>query len=263
MKIAVAGANMQNSLLPDILRAGLKSAGIVGAVTLHDSPTSEFETLVHQLVAEGYRGMAVAHPHKSAAAHLAARFFTVRHSMGVANGLTFENGKIFAQNTEVPAIQGLLQGLEPSTALLLGAGSGARSVAVALMEAGWKLRLWNRNGMRARLLQTTLLRYGPIELLPQPEPIGCTLVINATALGAKAGEKAPLDWKFVRRGVTAMDIVYRRVPTEFLREAKLRGCATIDGRQIVVEKAALSMEQWLERSLERQPMLEAAGLRGL
>lgn len=255
--IAVIGGSLGDSLLPSILEAG---AGAGARVVPLDVVPEQFEACVEHLAAIGFRGASIAHPHKVHAARLAQRFFTVKHAMGVANALIFENG-VWGQNNEVPAIQGLLESTEPACALVMGAGSGARSVVVGLLDAGWKVRLWNRNGMRARMLQNTVKAFGEAEIVAYANPTGCNLIVNATALGRRAGEKPPMDWTYVRRGTTVMDIVYRRVPTELLREAAIRGLKTIDGREIVVEKAALSLEWWLSEPIDRQPMLRAAGLK--
>lgn len=260
MKLAVVGGKLDDSLLPSVLKAGLASMGVQGEVRSLEVSESEFEACVAAMQEAGYIGAAIAPPHKVAAARLAQRFFTVRHAMGLASVLKFENG-IWGQNNEVPAVQGLVQHLEPATALVMGAGSGGRVVAVALMEQGWKVRVWNRNGMRSRLLQTTLKAFGEVELASSANPTGCSLIVNATTLGKRAGEKPPVEWSFIRRGTTVMDMVYRRVPTELLRDAQLRGLPTIDGRQVVVEKAALSLEWWLGKPVDRVPMNEAASLR--
>ncbi len=258
-RVAVIGASLLNSLLPDILQAGLRSTG-GGEVVPIELTAEEFDPCVHHLQEIGFRGISVGHPYKVAAARVAERFFVVAHAMGVANALSLEKG-IFAQNNELTAIQDLVRDVSPTQALVMGAGSGARSVAAALMDLGWHVRLWNRNGMRSRLLQTTLKRFGEIEIVAGANPTGCDMIVNATSLGQRAGEKPPVDWTYMRRGTVVMDLVYRRVPTELLRDAKLRGLRTIDGRQIVVEKAALSLEWWLGASVPREPMLAAAGLK--
>lgn len=260
LRVAVIGGSLGDSLLPDVLLAGLRQTHPAPEVVPLGIEAEEFEPCVRHLESIGFRGAAVAHPYKVAAARMAQRFFLVKHSMGVANALIFESG-VWGQNNEVPAIQGLIGHLEPATALVMGAGSGARSVGVALLDAGWKVRLWNRNGMRSRLLQTTIKAFGEIDLAPYANPTGCQLIVNATSLGRKAGEKPPMDWTYVRRGTTVMDIVYRRVPTELLREGALRGLPVIDGRQIVVEKAALTVQWWTGQSVDRAPMVAAAGLR--
>ncbi|MEY3429344.1 MAG: hypothetical protein RI930_171, partial [Pseudomonadota bacterium] len=45
-------------------------------------------------------------------------------------------------------------------ALVLGTGHGARSVVLGLMDGGWKVKIWNRNAARARMLRALFARYG-------------------------------------------------------------------------------------------------------
>lgn len=259
-RIAVIGGNLQDSLLPGILEAGFKSLGVSFEIVPLQVEAIQFPECMAHLRACGFRGAAIASPHKAQAARLAEQYFQNRFAMGVANAVSFEDRGVFGQNTECPAIVSLTRHLELGNAMVMGAGSGARSVVAALLDAGWKVRLWNRNGMRARMMQNTMTRFGKIDIIAHPEPTGCTLIVNATPLGARAGEKLPVDWMRAPRLTTAMDLVYRRVPTEMLRDAKVRGFATIDGRALVVEKVALSIEWWMETPVDRATMLKAAGL---
>lgn len=261
IRIAVVGGNLRESLLPSIVEAGFRSLGIDYEVVPIQVEGPRFVECAAHLRSVGFRGAAIASPLKAEAARLAEKYFQNRFAMGVANAISFEDRGVFGQNTECPAIVSLTSKLEPATALVMGAGSGARSVVAALLDAGWKVRLWNRNGLRARMMQNTMTRFGELDIVPHPEPIGCSLVVNATPLGVRAGEKPPVNWMRAPRLATAMDLVYRRVPTEMLREAKNRGFTTIDGRALVVEKVALTIEWWMEQPVDRTAMLEAAGLR--
>lgn len=225
-----------------------------------DVPRAEFQPAMDHLASIGFRGAGVSGPLKVDAARVAERFFVSSQSLGVANTLLLENG-IWAQNTEVAAFEAMVRPLPPGTALVLGSGAGARSVVGALMHAGWKVRLWNRNSNHARPLLTMMMRYGEVERMPNPDPAGCSLIVNATPVGKRAGEKPPLEWGHIARGSSVVDLVYRRVSTEFLREARSRGLNAIDGRQLLAEQAALSFEWWVGRSISRDPMLEALGLK--
>ena len=192
------------------------------------------------------------------AARVAERFFVSEHAVGVANTLKFEGG-VFAQNTEVAGVMEVVRDLVPATALVLGTGHAARSVVTALLQVGWKVHLWNRNALRSRPLKMMMLRYGEVKLASTPNPAGCRLVVNATPLGAKAGEHPPVEWKNASRGTVVLDLVYRSVATEFLREASLRGFKTIDGRVLLAEQAGLSLEWLLDKPVAREPLRQALG----
>lgn len=243
-----------------MFKAALKEMGIPAQVIALQPTSDEFGQCIDHLTEQGFTGVSVGNPFKPLGAKLASKFFLVKHSMGLANALTL-GPSVYAQNTEVSGFMKLISDLEPGTALVLGAGQGARSVITALFESGWQVRLWNRNALRARPLLTLFQRYGKIELLPQPDPSGCSLVVNATPLGAKAGEQPPLQWTRCKPHTVASDLVYRNVATEFLRQASLRGFKAIDGRELLTEQAALALEWWSGKPVPREPMRAAVGLK--
>lgn len=261
LRYAVIGFSASTSSVVPVLNAAFKALGAPARVEPLEMPEDEFEECVGHLVKIGFHGASIQNPYKVHAARIAERFWVVRHSLGVANALKFEGG-VFAQNTEVPGVAQCLAKIPPGTALVLGAGQAARSVALALLDGGWRVRAWNRNAMKTRLLRTLMARYGEIELVTMPDPSGCTLVVNATPIGTKIGEQPPLKWEFVKRGTTFCDLVHRHLPTEFLRNASNRGLATIDGRELVVEQAAEAVEWWLGGTAPRAEMRNAIGLRG-
>lgn len=261
VRLAVLGQAVEASLIPAMFSAACKHLNVDAELLSMDVIEEEFEPCVRHLAAVGFTGASVTHPHKVHAARIAERFWTVRHSLGVANVLSFQAGHIYAKNTEVSAFMATLAQMEPGTALVLGAGHNARSVVLGLMEAGWKVRAWSRTAMKTRVLQTLFKRYGEIELATQPDPSGCKLVVNATPAGVKIGDQPPLLWQYINRNAVVCDLVYRRVATEFLRNASNRGLKTIDGRELVVVQAAEALEAWLDKPAPREVMRQAIGLR--
>jgi len=57
---------------------------------------------------------------------------------------------------------------------------------------------------------------------------------------------------------TVVDLVYRDGGTELLHEASRRGCAVIDGLEILVQQGALSLEAWTGLPAPADVMLAAA-----
>jgi shikimate dehydrogenase len=259
-RIAVVGHGVDMSAHVSMFEAALSSLDMPSQVVPLDVSKSEFEACVRHLEAVGFGGVAVLHPHKVDAARVAERFWVSKYALGVANALMLSGG-IFAQNTEVEALVRVLNAMEPTTALVMGTGHAARSVVMALFSMNWKVRVWNRNALKSRPIQTLFKRFGEVELLPNPDPSGCKLVVNATPLGAKIGEQPPLQWQHVQPRTVCVDLVYRRVATEFIRNARLKGLTAVDGREILVEQAALSLEWWIGRAVPRVPMRAAVGLK--
>jgi len=262
MRLAVVGPPEADlSLYPAVCNAAFRAMGIPGEVVPISLEKESFDPCIRHLQEIKFRGAAVAHPYKVDAARIAERFWIARFALGVANTLLFEGGSIFAQNTEVPAIMEALKGIEPGRALIMGTGHAARSVVAALLQAGWQTRVWNRNANKSKVLMTLLQRYGTIELAHEPDPSGCKLIVNATPLGAKPGEIPPVIWNRVLPKTTFCDLVFRKIPTEMLRTASVRGLKTIDGRELFVEQCAIALEWWSGKQVPRAPMNAAAGIK--
>ncbi len=240
--------------------AGLNSLGLKFQFELLDIGRQEFDSCVNYLRELDFRGAVVLNPFKVDAARIAERFWIHRFAMGTANSLLFDKG-VFAQNTEVPAITACVENVARGTALVLGTGHAARSVVAGLLEAGFTIKLWNRNVNKTKVLKSLLERYGTIELLTNPDPSGCKLVVNATPIGTKMGEQPPLKWNHVLPNTVFLDLVYRHIPTEFLRAASLKGLRTIDGRELLVEQSAQILEWWTKRQPDRDEMRFAVGIK--
>ncbi|MCH8275561.1 MAG: hypothetical protein IH851_12310 [Armatimonadetes bacterium] len=262
LRLALLGEAIEDSLYPAMLSAGLEAVKIKGECLPVRVRASEFVECVHHLVEAGFRGASVADPNKVPAARLSERFYEAKHSLGVADTLSFDGG-IFGMNTQVPGFIGPLSNVKPGTALVLGARAVGRAVAMSLLLAGWEVRVWNQGAMKSRAIANAVRGTGQVKLIPDADPARCSLIVNATRLGRRVGEQPPVIWQNSMRGAIAYDVVFRRVKTEFLRSAANRGLRTIDGREMLAEQAALSLEWWTGRRVPREPLRRAVGLRGI
>lgn len=255
-KIAIVGDEAECHLSQAAFRAVAPAIEFVSF-----NPTvEEFDSLIKRLTEQGFAGASIGNPHKAAAAKLAVDYFRMRQGLGVANALKL-GVHVVAQNTEVPGFGHFTASLPVGTALVLGSGRAARSALQALSEQGWKIRLWNRNVIRSKPLVAFFEYYGKIESISQADPTGCSLIVNATTLGAKAGEQPPVLWDKAKPRTTCIDFVFRGVATEFLRSAAALGFHTVDGRELLAERAALALEWWTGVTVPRQPMRVAVGLK--
>ena len=113
-------------------------------------PPELFEETVRALPAAGFRGVNVTIPHKHAALALADEMTVAAQAIGAANTLTFEDGRIHADNTDAPGlIAAIGETVAGRSALVLGAGGAGRAAAWALRTAGAQVAVWNRTPERA------------------------------------------------------------------------------------------------------------------
>jgi shikimate dehydrogenase len=222
-------------------------------------PPHLFTEVVRALPAAGFRGVNVTIPHKEAALALADVATPAAREIGAANTLTFEDGRIEADNTDAPGfLAALPPGRDPRgrTALVLGAGGSARAVVWALLRAGAAdVAVWNRTPERARALVAELGG----RAVERVEP--AEIVVNCTAIGLREGDapfKAlPLDADSWGTGSLVVDLVYRAGGTELLDAARTRGADVVGGLEILVAQGAASFERWTGKTAPRQAMREA------
>jgi shikimate dehydrogenase len=72
----------------------------------------------------------------------------------------------------------------------------------------------------------------------------------------------PLDFRFVAAPQDALvtDLVYRPLETPFLRDARRRDLATVDGLGMLLHQAVPGFERWFGRRPEVDARLRAAVL---
>jgi shikimate 5-dehydrogenase len=74
------------------------------------------------------------------------------------------------------------------------------------------------------------------------------VVINATSLGMYPRDREiPIPKKLLKEGMMVMDIVYQPLQTKLLREAKEKGCLTINGLEMLVRQGVAQFMIWTGR----------------
>src|SRR5206468_971297 len=121
-------------------RAGLKALGIRGSSRAIRTPIEALGERLRDLRERGFRGVNLTQPLKEAAlAHLTRVSDAARRARS-ANTVRFDAGGAWGETTDGMGFLDLMRarGREPATqrVVLLGAGGAARSLAVALSDAG-------------------------------------------------------------------------------------------------------------------------------
>ena len=255
--LGVAGWPVGHSRSPAMHNAALAATGLAGwrylALPL---PPVRFAETVRALAPAGFHGINVTIPHKEAALALATEASATAAAVGAANTLTFgSGGAIRADNTDVPGILAALP-VDPAghTALVLGAGGGARAAVYALLRAGAAdVAVFNRTPERAEALVGALGG----RVVERPE--AAELVVNCTSVGLRPGDDAlPLDAELLRGARCVADMAYRPGGTPLLAAAGRRGAAVASGIDILVAQGVLAFELWTGREAPRALMRAAA-----
>jgi shikimate dehydrogenase len=256
-RLAVIGHPIAHSRSPAIHNAAFEALGMAAEWSYEaiDLEPDAFAERTLALPADGFVGANVTVPHKHAALALADEVSDAAVEIGAANTLSFEGGRIAADNTDAP---GLIAALPDSPAgrraLVLGAGGAARAAIWALAGAGAAVEVWNRTPERARALAAELgaAALEPGGALPSAE---FDLLVNATSVGLERSGGAedpgstlealrlPPGGGF-RAGQVVVDLVYGSTETELIAAARAAGAATVDGLDVLVRQGAASFQIW-------------------
>lgn len=256
--LGVCGWPVAHSRSPQMQNAALAAAGLDDWRYLRlPLPPELFAETVRALPAAGFRGVNVTIPHKLAALALADELTVAAQAIGAANTLTFEGGRIHADNTDAPGlIAALGERVAGRTALVLGAGGAGRAACWALRTAGADVAVWNRTPERAQALAAAL------GVRAVTAGAAADIVVNCTSVGLEGGEdpfKAlPIEADELGAGSLVVDMVYRAGGTRLLEAARTRGARVIDGLEVLVAQGAASFERWTGLEAPREAMRAAA-----
>jgi shikimate dehydrogenase len=247
----VVGWPVAHSLSPLIHNAWIEALGLDAVYVPFAVPPAGFEAFIRGLDNEVVRGLNVTLPHKLAAFRLAGEVSEQAVRTRSANLLTFEKTGVYGRSTDgeglVSAIAAACppEKLRGSAAVVLGAGGAAQAAVGALLDYGASdVRVVARRKEAAYALATTfegdaVSDYGFGAL--GAALTGAGLVVNATAAGLNGeGELPPMD--AAPREAVFMDMVYKPLLTQFLRDAAARGHLTVDGLAMLIGQARPSFE---------------------
>ena len=181
-------------------------------------------------------------PHKAAAAAAVDRLDDTATATGAINTFWTADGEIVGGNTDVAGVLAAVEALGSPAGpwLVIGTGGAARAVAVAAGLRGVGLAVRSRDGRRAAEFASWAADRGA----PPASSSECGLVINATPLGLAEGDAMPLVPASMPQTAAALDLVYARGETPWVRAVRARGHRAADGREMLVAQGAAAFGRW-------------------
>lgn len=250
--LTLLGDPIAHSASPELQNAAFEAAGVDGVYVAVRCGPEDLAGFMRGLAKAGGGGN-VTIPHKEkAATFLDVRSEAVRRT-GACN--TFwgdEVGRVHGDNTDVEGFRRSLRdfldvpvvGLR---VLLLGGGGAARAALLGLLqEDAAEVCIYNRTQERARAVARRIggQRARVVPILRGLEGEDFDLVVNATSLGLHEGDPSPIDFHMLNRAGAAMDLVYGRHTTSFVKAAEKAGIRATDGLEMLVQQGAVSFERW-------------------
>jgi len=262
--LAVIGDPVTHSLSPAMHNAALRALGLDAVYVALPTPADALTPVLAALAAVGGSGN-VTVPHKEAAERCMARKTDLCARVGACNTFWTERGELVGDNTDVPGVLACLRQLGVDGArrwLLVGTGGAARAVAVAAAELEAEVHVLSRDAARAQRFadwaRSRGARVQPARGALEPE-----VAINATPQGLKETDPLPLDPARAERLSAALDLVYCRGGTRWVRTLRAAGIPAHDGREMLVQQGVAAFGRFFPDHAAPVEVMRAAVNRAL
>lgn len=264
----VMGWPVAHSRSPIIHNHWIRQYGLQGAYGLFPVQPGKLEDAIRGLPALGLAGCNITIPHKVNAMKLVDVVDPLARRMGAINtiAVTPEGALHGFNNDGFGYIQSLRDAkpdwkADAGPVCVLGAGGAARAVVLSLLDQGaTEIRLINRTRPKAQALCD---EFGTgiqvVDWSERHEALdGVALLVNTTNQGMH-GEQT-LDLQLDRLPTTALvsDAIYIPLETTLLRDARLRGNATVNGLGMLLNQARPAFHAWFGVMPEITPELQQA-----
>ncbi|MEN8661625.1 MAG: shikimate dehydrogenase [Lentimonas sp.] len=275
--LAVLGHPIKHSVSPAMHNAALAKMREVNSrfkdwtyfrfdVAPEDLP--EALSLFHQ---HNFLGLNLTIPHKVQALDLIKGISPDAERMGAVNTLVWNEFGYNGFNTDGYGIKSALQhdlgvSLKGRVVVLLGSGGAARAAAVqCVLDGCAKLYIGNRTPERLQSVMEVVhampngatAEAFAIAELPQDLP-NDGVVINATSLGLKVDDAAPINVTLLPAGWKVYDMIYNPSQTTLLKEAQAHGLMCQNGLSMLVYQGVRSLEIWSHAEVDSHVMMTAA-----
>lgn len=208
--------------------------------------------------AMGFQGINLTIPHKVTVMHYLDEIAADAATIGAVNTVRRVGGRLIGENTDG---KGFLRGVREEAGIdpagkrvtLLGAGGAARAIAVELALAGAaEITVYNRETNRGETMVADLTERTGVKAAFHPWSATVSvdpetdILVNATSIGLYPDTNAIPDVELSRAAphLLVCDVIPNPPETLFLRMARERDLATLDGLSMLVYQGVIGFELW-------------------
>jgi shikimate dehydrogenase len=288
--LGVIGHPVEHSLSPAMHNAAISHLGVDFVYLPFPVKPGDLKAAIAGFAAIGVRGFSITIPHKQAILPLLSSVSPIARSIGAVNTVYLTDKGWCGTNTDVegflaplqtPPDQGGARGgsdWSQKVAVILGNGGAARAVVAGCAQLGCaQIHVVGRSEQNLGEFQQSWVNSPmPVQnlqvhtwdnlsmLISQAD-----LLVNTTPVGMYPhGEKSPVVQGAMDRmkaGAIVYDLIYTPNPTQFLKDAQLRGARAIDGLPMLVQQGAAALKIWLNKEsvpvdVMRQALRQHLGL---
>jgi shikimate dehydrogenase len=249
--IAHLGYPTDSFRAPMIYNPYFESIGLDAVVVPMGVRSEDFASVLRPLFRlSNIRGALVTMPHKAATMGLVDAVGTAAAIAGSANAILLRpDGTLLADMFDgVGFVRAMRRkGYDPGgrRALVIGCGGVGCAIAAALADAGLgAVGLYDIDPSAAAALRERLqLHFPGLDIVTDvQDPAGFDIVVNATPLGMRDGDRLPLDVSRLAPRSFVGEVVMREALTPLLAAAQARGCSIQLGTDMLFEQIPAYLE---------------------
>jgi shikimate dehydrogenase len=257
----VLGDPLRFTRSPELHRAGCEALGFTCESVALRTPIAELPATLERLAREGYRGCNLTMPLKEPALAWVGTATAAAKRARSVNTIAFAapEGTSLGDTTDGAGFLDLLAAERRNAAscktLLLGAGGSARSLALALVDAGAQpVGVVSRREPDAGepwggALGGRWAAWG--SEAAERSIAAADVLVNCTPLG---GDTFPVAVERIARGTLVVDLTYGERVTPWVAAARSAGHDAVDGLALLVHQARHSLARFLARDVREIPL---------
>ena len=258
-KYLVIGNPIGHSLSPLLHNYWMKKHKLIDSIYEKKKvEKKDLESIVKQIRNDKIRGVNVTVPFKKEIIPFLDHLDSVALSTQSVNTLCKIKDEIWGYNTDVEGFDDSLSrdniSYRDKNIFILGAGGVTPSIIYNLIFTANKIFITNRTKKKAEQLKKLVDLTGKkIEVIDWGQtPKVCDLVINTTSVGLTKNEDLGLDFKDYEnnKDVLFYDLIYNPEETNFLKDARLRGNKTMNGKMMFLHQARIAFQIWTGVAVE-------------
>ena len=244
-KFCVIGNPIEHSLSPKLHNFWLKKNKIEAIYEKKLIEEEEIPKLIESIRKSEINGANVTVPFKNSVIPFLDGLSSEAKKTNSVNTICIEKDKIVGHNTDIVGFELALRyvnyDVKRKRALIIGAGGVSPSIILALKNMGCEnIFLTNRTFEKAEKIKET---FNDITIQKWGDIPEFDMVINATSVGLN-NENFDLELNKFGNDKFFYDVIYNPSETKFLKEAKLSGYKTENGRMMFIYQAHQSFALW-------------------
>ena len=245
-KYLVIGNPIEHSLSPVLHNYWIKKHNLEAIYEKQKLDDHELKEIILKIKQKKINGINVTVPFKKKVIQYLDHLTPEASNTQSVNTINFINDKVVGHNTDIEGFeQSIIDAnfdLEDKKVFILGAGGVVPSLVYALnRKKVSQIFITNRTREHATGIKN---QFNNCEIVDWGQLVNFDMIINATSIGLKKGDKIDLNFSDVGKNKFFFDVIYNPTKTNFLKQGDELGNKTENGKKMFIYQAAAAFKIW-------------------